>query len=1176
LKSIVKITWFVAGILFVALVVSYIVDFENSYNPSKSADISSFVEELEDESNDIFNSILPINFNSNKLDEAKKLKKQKWYLVVGNKNQTRFWNSNKISLDSSVFENQVFPSFYQFGDDVYCIFKKDDAYLAFRIANDGKLHQRVLNHNKELKDYRLSTEKSASIWPIAPMQFEYSGINGNLKIWLTFELTFILFFLLLLYLREKDRLGFLTAGLILLANIGLSLFSGLTFKEYYLLSASSFTQPNETQLLLLLFIHITTGLAILISLVTALRNYRNSIYFIGISVVLFFASDLLLDLGHNLCQNSPISFDFEKLFGLTIHSFSGLAFICLSLISIWLIIYISKISISDNLRNTWWQVVLGGVIFIAFQMIDASRSFTSLLVPILVVVVSILIYHFVHSSKYRIYAHFVYTGFLASILVFVGQENREEHYSKLFASQLVENKDVQAENILIDIENPLAQEFLVPEDYGNFVQRKDLIENRIKQLYFSNYLEKYELKLLSFDSLGININQNVLFSFDYLDNQYNNNTRRTSSNYFYQIKEPEHFNGYIAKYENCDINGHNGTTFILLQPRIVESEFLYPEVFANQQSREVVNLNDYSYGLYFKDRLINQKGSFSYQLNRSPEHSNVRLFTYKNTAHRVYKDGDYTVVLTKDENWFLSWLSAFTFCLTILIPLCFFISLSARYTIDTQHPLAIAFLPGTSKYLSSRIQSSLTIILLVGLLLSVYIIIGFIRANYNQNLENQLLVKVKNIGTQFQNKIDLKKKLGDHEQVLLMLNEESSTYKVDINLFNNKGKLLGTTKPYLIEDEVLGTQMNPSAFKDLTYNQNSLLLIQEELEGSDYLSAYVPLFDGKNEVIGYLNTPYFAKNEELNKQISSLVVNVLNIYFLLLLAAVFIAYIISKQISKPLLLIREKISKTELLGHNELIIYERDDEIGQLVKQYNKMVMELEESATFLAESEREGAWREMAKQVAHEIKNPLTPMQLSIQHLQRAYTNGPSEKLDALFEKTSKLLIEQINSLSNMASEFSNFAKMPEYQYAEFNLSESLKSTIDLFVRSENVEIKANVKDGVWVNADQDQMKRVFNNLVKNAIQAIPESKKGKVSVSLNTEGKMAVVKVTDNGSGIPEENYRKVFVPNFSTKNSGMGLGLAISRKIIETAGGNISFTTEINKGTTFEVKLPVIEKV
>ena len=201
--------------------------------------------------------------------------------------------------------------------------------------------------------------------------------------------------------------------------------------------------------------------------------------------------------------------------------------------------------------------------------------------------------------------------------------------------------------------------------------------------------------------------------------------------------------------------------------------------------------------------------------------------------------------------------------------------------------------------------------------------------------------------------------------------------------------------------------------------------------------------------------------------------------------------------------------------------------------------------------------------------------MKLSVQNLQHVQSVLPIEKLDVLFAKTSKLIIEQIESLSNMASEFSNFAQMPEDKFEEFNISTILVGTTDLFKQSENADIKAKVAPNVYVNADPEQVRRVFNNLIKNAIQAIPEERSGKIEIELKALKSTVRITIKDNGKGIPEENYKKVFVPNFSTKNSGMGLGLAICRKIVETAKGNISFTSDLNEGTTFTVTLPRIEK-
>jgi len=200
--------------------------------------------------------------------------------------------------------------------------------------------------------------------------------------------------------------------------------------------------------------------------------------------------------------------------------------------------------------------------------------------------------------------------------------------------------------------------------------------------------------------------------------------------------------------------------------------------------------------------------------------------------------------------------------------------------------------------------------------------------------------------------------------------------------------------------------------------------------------------------------------------------------------------------------------------------------------------------------------------------------MKLSVQHLQRAYSSGPSEKLDTLFSKTSKLLIEQINSLSNMASEFGNFAQMPEDKFEIFDLSEIVEHAVELFRRSENIELKSSIQSDIKVLADPEQIKRVLNNLLKNAIQAIPEGRLGKVEIRLH-ENAGAEIAIRDNGKGIPEDNYKKVFVPNFSTKTSGMGLGLAMCKKIVETANGTIGFQSSLDKGTTFTVKIPLYEK-
>ncbi|PCJ64784.1 MAG: hypothetical protein COA58_10945 [Bacteroidetes bacterium] len=1175
MKRILQIAWIFTGILITVLLYRSILSTpKETDDTAVSEDLGSFIDELESEANTIFTDVFPVDFTSPSAKEAKSLKSKRWYLVQTNNGEPTYWNSNKFGLDT-VLQKQNSPIIYKFGDDVYVLFNKKNAYAAFRLANDGSLHSRLMTKYPTLKNTKLNSQE-LPILGNDEVVFKFTKETNSIgkTLWMSALVSLLLLFLVLYNVKKKHYLMYVAAGLVVGVDILTYYLSGESFSRFYFVNSESFTLATDQSIVLKLLLHVSTISSLLFVIFRSILLLNNTIVAVVLGASLFFFADFFIDLGLKLTRQSSISFDFEKLFGLCSYSFIGLALISILFLVICALCYQSKIGENLKSRKTQIGLALGLVFFIGFQILDGHRNLVSLLSPVVWIIFSLFLIASRLKARTSIYIHFLITTILTASIVYLGQRSREATYAANFAASLIENKDSRAEQILQSFENELAQEFLIPEDYKNFIYKKDIIESRIKHLYFSNYLEKYELKLLSFGPEGQNINQNNIYDYEDLDYVYNNNSKRTASAYFYQIDDPISVNGYIAKYENCDIDGHFGTTFILLQPRVVQSEFLYPEVFKNQESKSIAKLDDYSYGIYFNNRLISQKGSYPYQLDALPKIEKGSLLALGQIKHNKYKEANYEVVLSRTENRVRSWLSGFTFTLLILLPLSFILSLLTGLLFNKEHPLAKAFYPGSSKYLSTRIQTSLTIILLAGLLLSVYIIISYIRTNYNQNLESQLLTKVKSISTRLQNKVDLDRKLQDAEQRTLMLNEESSTYNVDINLYSQNGKLLSSTKPYLTDNQILGHHMNPKAYSELKLNKNSQLLIQEELEGSNYLSAYVPLFNGKNEVIGYLNTPFFAKNEQLNKQISNLVVNILNIYFFLLLGGVLIAYVISKQISKPLVLIREKIAKTELRGENELITYTRDDEIGQLVKQYNKMVLELEESANQMAETERESAWREMAKQVAHEIKNPLTPMKLSVQHLQRAYTAGPSEKLDILFAKTSKLLIEQINSLSNMASEFSNFAKMPEDKFEIFDVSEIVKSTVDLFRQSENIEISASIQPGIMIHADPEQIRRVFNNLIKNAIQAIPEDRKGLIKVQVRERG-IADIQITDNGKGILKENYKKVFVPNFSTKTSGMGLGLAMCRKIIETANGEISFESEVNKGTTFTVYIPLNEK-
>ena len=344
--------------------------------------------------------------------------------------------------------------------------------------------------------------------------------------------------------------------------------------------------------------------------------------------------------------------------------------------------------------------------------------------------------------------------------------------------------------------------------------------------------------------------------------------------------------------------------------------------------------------------------------------------------------------------------------------------------------------------------------------------------------------------------------------------------------------------------------------------------------GKKNRSSYSLIKDDKFKPLGILNLPYVEDDGFYQTELQNFLVRLAQVYSFMLLVAFAVAYFLSSYITKSLKTISDKLSETSLNQKNEKIVLEASSkEINLLIKAYNAMVDELEESALKLAQSEREEAWREMAKQVAHEIKNPLTPMRLTVQSFQRKFDpNDPN--LKQKINDYSETLIQQIDTMSSVASAFSNFASMPAQQNETLNVVDVVELTMDLF-NEEYVHFKA--EEGEIISKiDRTQLIRIITNLVKNAIQAIPEQQENKaVAVTIKKESNNVIITVADNGMGIATEDFNRIFEPKFTTKSSGMGLGLSIIKNIIENYNGTITVESRKGKGTTFTVSLPIINQ-
>ena len=403
------------------------------------------------------------------------------------------------------------------------------------------------------------------------------------------------------------------------------------------------------------------------------------------------------------------------------------------------------------------------------------------------------------------------------------------------------------------------------------------------------------------------------------------------------------------------------------------------------------------------------------------------------------------------------------------------------------------------------------------------------------------------------------------------IHELAQIHNSQINIYGLDGKLLKSSKASFSVDSV--SPPIPKYILKLVQSSIEKRYVDiKTVDGLKNRSSFTQIKDDKFKPLGILNIPYVDDDSFYESEIQEFLIKLGQVYFFMLIIAFALAYFLSSYITQSLKTISDKLNETRLNQKNEKIVIEANSiEINSLIVAYNKMVDKLEESATKLAQSEREQAWREMAKQVAHEIKNPLTPMRLTVQSFQRKFDANDVDLKQKLSDYT-KTLIQQIDTMSSVASAFSNFASMPAQQNETLNVVEVVNFSLDIF-NEDYITFESDLQEIITI-MDRTQLVRIITNLVKNAIQSIPETQLEKVIlVAVQRVENKVNITVKDNGIGIEDENRERIFEPKFTTKSSGMGLGLGIIKNIIENYKGTITFESQLGAGTTFTVSLPII---
>lgn len=926
------------------------------------------------------------------------------------------------------------------------------------------------------------------------------------------------------------------------------------------------------------------------------RSLKKYLYLVGITIVSSFSGLGVIILIEKLVLDSNISFDLSNLLILDIYSFLGFTLITLLLLNYLVIVYALCRQLVRSRVIGFYESLLfyilsyGLVALIVYQNIGLNIGPPFILLLLNVVILRI---NYKRKHDYNFYnfapAIFLFTIFSTYSLFILNQTKERAHRQNL-AFKISDEQDYITEYLFSETVEELKKDQIVKQllfdgevVVDNEVRYPNELFDRIAKKYFGGYYTKYSLIITPFkadDLENLGNPQLADKQLEYYESQIEFNGKNTSAPGLYFIDNNYGKVNYIGKIEfvrqRPDLSIERKFIYIEFISKIVTQVTGFPQLLLDDKITKPVDLSGYSYSIYKGNKLTVFGGDFVYPLH-SQELLNptrdVEYLTKDGYHHLVYRTPSGKIIVVSRKNSSVQeFFSPFAYMLIYFSAILFFYILYRFVVLRDKQSFQINF--------KTRIQISILFILLVSLLVVGIGVNNYVITQFNKKNKLSLQEKSNSILLEFKTRIEgMPDEQVTPDYIKYVLGNLSNIFFTDINFYHSNGNLLASSRESIYNEGFLSRQMNPKAFVEMDVNKRAFYMQSEKIGSFDYLSVYAVFRNNSNEVVGYINLPYFLRQKELKEDLSSSLLSMINVFSLLIAISMIVTFIIASRLTGPLTLLQEKLGQIRVGRKNEIIEYTKNDEIGSLVSEYNRMIIELEKSANLLAKSEREIAWREMAKQVAHEVKNPLTPMKLSVQYLLKAWDDKQPDFDDRL-RRFKESMIQQIETLSNIASEFSYFAKMPVGIKQEADLTEILESCLNFYENNEG-DVKIDFENLVpsksaMVLVDKDQILRVFNNILRNAIQSIPADRIGEIYIQLKEGADKYIVSVQDNGVGIPEDIRDKIFSPNFTTKNSGMGLGLAMTKTILENMDGNIYFETKLNEGTTFIIEVKKIQRI
>ncbi len=802
------------------------------------------------------------------------------------------------------------------------------------------------------------------------------------------------------------------------------------------------------------------------------------------------------------------------------------------------------------------------------------------------------------------------------------------------AGNLLVDNDFQGEYLLGVQMRKIAADPFVRQSLSAVFGRSEVVRQRIARQYLGEYFDKYESEITLYDASGDPLGAvpgtpTLMMSRAEMARI----ATPTDQGGVYLVHSGNPFSSrrYVAHITvpGTRVNGFGpalGGVRIELTLKKLTAYSVLPELLVDQKFFQSGLTTELSYAGYNHGRLVYSEGSFDYA-NHLP--------TVLLTEPRLYGDGlsregyhhfavrgsqGRTVVVSTATYSPSDWLANFSF--QFLVSAFFWLVVGGLGLL-----LRGRSSPQLRLNFSARIQLLLNVGIVVPLLVVSVATASQLIASYKRDLMRTYERRGQLALESLRRQRHLLADSSARPTLAALAKNVAGLTETDLNLYDAHGELLASSQPLIFDAGLLGPLLNPQAVVALREHNQQRALLTERAGSLSFNSLYLPVRAGVGEVVvadlaghalnhgrepaprrgapksaapprivddaattddtalptgpilGYVGIPFFDSEKELNTKLTELFMTILNIFTLMFLLFLGLAFIAARQLTAPLKLITEKLTQTTLTGENELLDYRSsDDEIGLLVREYNTMLTKLEASKRELAAQEKEAAWREMARQVAHEIKNPLTPMKLSLQFLQKAIAERRANA-EELISRIAQTLITQIDVLSDIATSFSTFTNLPAMRPERLDVVAILRrcaalhqpddadGTLELHLPAAEAEAAHFI-----VYADESLLVRTFNNLLINARQAVPAGREPHVLVALEAGAGSVKVTIRDNGAGISEAVREQIFVPNFTTKVSGSGIGLAVARRGIESAGGRLWFETVVGEGTAFFIELPL----